>query len=47
MRNEPLKINLQTKSTIIDKIKENIEGTLAKRFRQGIFGHFLDFSITI
>ena len=46
MRNEPLKINLQAKTIVIDKIKKNLGDTLINRFRQGIFGHFLDVSIT-
>ena len=45
-RNEPLKINLHTKSTVVDKIKENLGDRLINRFREGIFGHFLNFSIT-
>uniref|UniRef100_A0A9I9E5C4 DUF1985 domain-containing protein n=1 Tax=Cucumis melo TaxID=3656 RepID=A0A9I9E5C4_CUCME len=45
-RNEPLKINLHIKSTVIEKIKENLGDRLINRFREGIFGHFLNFSIT-
>uniref|UniRef100_A0A9I9E975 DUF1985 domain-containing protein n=1 Tax=Cucumis melo TaxID=3656 RepID=A0A9I9E975_CUCME len=44
-RNEPLKINLHIKNTVIDKIKENLGDRLINRFREGIFGHFLNFSI--
>lgn len=44
--NDPLKINLQTKNIVIDKIKENFEETLTIRFKQGNFKHFIYFSIT-
>lgn len=43
---EPLKINLQTNSSVIDKIKENLSEKLQKQFRETIFGYFLEFSIT-
>ena len=41
-----LRINLQTKSNIIDKIKENMGKRLIARFSEGLFDHFLKFSIT-
>ena len=45
-RNESLKINRHIKSTVIEKIKENLGDRLINRFREGIFGHFLNLSIT-
>ena len=39
-------IHLHTKSTIIDKIKENLEDRLTNKFRGRIFWHFLEFSMS-
>uniref|UniRef100_A0A9I9E5G9 DUF1985 domain-containing protein n=1 Tax=Cucumis melo TaxID=3656 RepID=A0A9I9E5G9_CUCME len=38
--------NLHIKSTVVDKIKKNLGDRLINRFREGIFGQFLNFSIT-
>lgn len=40
--NEPLKINLHTRSRVIDKIKENLGEHIIKRFKNSIFEHLLD-----
>ena len=45
-RNEPLKVILQTKSNIIEKIKENLGKILTARFWEGVFDHFMKFSTT-
>ena len=44
-RNGLLRINLETKLEVIEKIKEKLGDNLLEKFRETSFGHFLDFAI--
>lgn len=46
-RTQALKINLQTRTDVIDKIKTILPERVLERFRQSCFGNYLDFAITI
>ena len=45
-RNGLLRINLETKLEVIEKIKKKLGDNLLEKFRETPFGHFLDFAIT-
>lgn len=45
-RTQSLKINLQTKPNVIDKIKSNLPERVLERFGQSCFSNYLDFAIT-